>query len=57
MQEELETFKLTELEIRVIQAMIEMTRDLPVGAESLEGYEDLTSEEAWEGLEKLNQKF
>ena len=56
-EEVLETYSLTDIEVRTIAAMIEMTRNLPVGAEALEGYEDLTSDEAWQGLDKLSQKF
>lgn len=54
---ETEVYQLTDLEVRTIIAMIECISNGNIGAEALEGYEDLTAEEAWAGLESLNKKF
>lgn len=54
---ETETYDLTDLEVRTIAAMAQFISDGNIGAEVIEGYEDLTSEEAWEGLQLIKSKF
>lgn len=56
-REETEIFYLTDLEVRTITAMAQCISDGNIGAEAIEGYEDLTNEEAWEGLQSIQKKF
>lgn len=52
-----ETYELTDLEVRAISAMAQFISNGNIGAEAIEGYEDLTNDEAWEGLQLIQNKF
>lgn len=55
-ESELNVIELTDLELEIVQACIEVVDDLPVGFEAIDGYVNL-DEETWEAIYTVKAKI
>ena len=55
-ESELNVIELTDLELEIVQACIEVVDDLPIGFEAIDGYVQL-DEEGWEAIQSVKLKI